>query len=66
MLRSKRYHIVIRKIPNDITPKNRLLMEEYLKKRLGSNQAFTKCSHEYKSTEPGSSVDSQGRATFKI
>lgn len=30
-LRSKGYHIVTRKIPNDITPKNRLLMGEYLK-----------------------------------
>jgi hypothetical protein len=30
-LRSKGYHIVTQKIPNDITPKNRLLMGEYLK-----------------------------------
>jgi len=30
-LRSKGYRIVTQKIPNDITPKNRLLMGEYLK-----------------------------------
>lgn len=30
-LRSKGYQIVTQKIPNDITPKNRLLMGEYLK-----------------------------------
>ncbi|MBU0987954.1 MAG: SAM-dependent methyltransferase [Proteobacteria bacterium] len=30
-LRSKGYQIVAHKIPNDITPKNRLLMGEYLK-----------------------------------
>jgi hypothetical protein len=30
-LRSKGYKIVTQKIPNDITPKNRLLMGEYLK-----------------------------------
>ncbi len=65
-LRSKGYRIVTHEIPNDITPKNRLLMGEYLKKRLGSNQALTKCSHEYEGTKPGRSVDSQGRATFKI
>ncbi|MGB2689303.1 MAG: methyltransferase domain-containing protein, partial [Desulfobacterales bacterium] len=29
-LRSKGYRIVTQKIPNDITPKNRLLMGEYL------------------------------------
>jgi hypothetical protein len=28
-LRSKGYRIVTQKIPNDITPKNRLLMGEY-------------------------------------
>ena len=30
-LRSKGYQILTQKIPNDITPKNRLLMGEYLK-----------------------------------
>ncbi|MCK5196358.1 MAG: hypothetical protein KAQ71_21285, partial [Desulfobulbaceae bacterium] len=30
-LRSKGYKIVTQKIPDDITPKNRLLMGEYLK-----------------------------------